>query len=168
MTTEDYAVKIARDWNVPASGSGFVTGFVVRTDFLDGYRVEEAGGRAHREYGIPAEKLDAFNDAEDSRPQAPARHMRQALWTPPAEADLAAIDDYGWAIDEEIADRTLGHIRLAAEFLRTVPKGGALIEQGEARKWRAANTAHVLVYRLRDETVEILRVHHDRQDGRPG
>ena len=34
VTTEDYAVKIARDWNVPASGSGFVTRFEVRADFL--------------------------------------------------------------------------------------------------------------------------------------
>lgn len=29
VTTEDYAVKIARDWSVPASGSGFVTQFGV-------------------------------------------------------------------------------------------------------------------------------------------
>ncbi len=63
VTTEDYAIKIARDWNVPASGSGFVTRFEVRRDFIDGYRVEEAGGRAHREYWIPAEDLDAFNAA---------------------------------------------------------------------------------------------------------
>lgn len=63
VTTEDYAIKIARDWNVPASGSGFVTRFEVRTDFLARYRVEEAGGRAHREYWIPAEDLPAFNAA---------------------------------------------------------------------------------------------------------
>lgn len=63
VTTEEYAIKIARDWNVPASGSGFVTRFEVRKDFLDGYRVEEAGGRAHREYWIPAEEMAAFNAA---------------------------------------------------------------------------------------------------------
>ena len=63
VTTEDYAVKIARDWNVPASGSGFVTRFRVRRDYLAGFRVQDAGGRAHREYWIPAEELDAFNAA---------------------------------------------------------------------------------------------------------
>jgi hypothetical protein len=63
VTTEDYAIKIARDWNVPVSGSGFVTCFLVRRDFLDRYRVEEAGGRAHQEYWIPAADLNAFNDA---------------------------------------------------------------------------------------------------------
>lgn len=63
VTTEAYAVKIARDWNVPASGSGYVTRFEVLKSFLDNYRVEEAGGREHREYWIPAEELSAFNDA---------------------------------------------------------------------------------------------------------
>jgi hypothetical protein len=63
VTTEDYAVKIARDWNVPASGAGFVTRFQVRTDFLEHYEVQDAGGRAHREYWIPADQLDAFNAA---------------------------------------------------------------------------------------------------------
>ena len=63
VTTEDYAVKIARDWNVPASGSGFVTRFEVRRDYLDGYAVQDAGGKAHREYWIPAEEMSAFNAA---------------------------------------------------------------------------------------------------------
>jgi hypothetical protein len=63
VLTQDYAVKIARDWNVPASGSGFVTQFKVRKDFLERYQVQEAGGQAHREYWIPAEDLHEFNDA---------------------------------------------------------------------------------------------------------
>jgi hypothetical protein len=63
VLSEDYAVKIARDWNVPASGSGFVTQFDVRKDFLDPYPVQEAGGRAHLEYWIPAEDLEDFNRA---------------------------------------------------------------------------------------------------------
>ncbi|TGX41375.1 ADP-ribosylation/crystallin J1 [Sphingomonas naasensis] len=63
VTSEDYAVKIARDWNVPESGSGFVTRFAVERAFLANYRVEEAGGLAHREYWIPAEDLPAFNAA---------------------------------------------------------------------------------------------------------
>lgn len=63
VTTEAYAVKIARDWNVRDSGSGFVTRFAVRKAYLDGYRVEDAGGRAHQEYWIPAEDLPSFNAA---------------------------------------------------------------------------------------------------------
>ncbi|MEZ5681926.1 MAG: hypothetical protein R3E14_11625 [Erythrobacter sp.] len=63
VTTEAYAVKIARDWNVPASGSGFVTRFEVLKSFLDQYEVQDAGGREHQEYWIPAEELAALNDA---------------------------------------------------------------------------------------------------------
>jgi hypothetical protein len=63
VLSEDYAVKIARDWNVPASGAGYVMRFQVRKDFLERYDVQEAGGRAHLEYWIPAEELDAFNTA---------------------------------------------------------------------------------------------------------
>ena len=63
VLSEDYAVKIARDWNVPASGAGYVTRFEVRKDYLDNYEVQLAGGRAHQEYWIPAEDMDAFNAA---------------------------------------------------------------------------------------------------------
>lgn len=60
VLTEAYAVKIARDWNVKASGSGYVTRFEVRKDYLDAHAAQEAGGRAHLEYWIPAEDLPAI------------------------------------------------------------------------------------------------------------
>lgn len=63
VLSEAYAIKIARDWNVPASGSGFVTRFKVQSSYLASYTVQEAGGRAHLEYWIPAEDIDAFNAA---------------------------------------------------------------------------------------------------------
>lgn len=63
VLTEEYAVKIARDWNVPASGAGYVTRFEVRREFIEQYEVHEAGGRDHREYWIPAEDIDVFNEA---------------------------------------------------------------------------------------------------------
>ncbi|CAN5840266.1 hypothetical protein BH11PSE6_BH11PSE6_02140 [soil metagenome] len=63
VLSEAYAIKIARDWNVPASGSGFVTRFEVKSSYLASYAVQEAGGRAHLEYWIPAEDIDAFNGA---------------------------------------------------------------------------------------------------------
>jgi hypothetical protein len=63
VLSEEYAVKIARDWNVPANGSGFVTRFQVKRSFIDRYQVQEAGGRSHLEYWIPAEELPAFNAA---------------------------------------------------------------------------------------------------------
>lgn len=63
VTTRDYAIKIARDWNVGASGAGFVTEFDVDVAFLAQYPIETAGGREHQEYWIPAGELPAFNAA---------------------------------------------------------------------------------------------------------
>ncbi|MBT0770453.1 hypothetical protein KIH74_16030 [Kineosporia sp. J2-2] len=61
VLTEDYAIRIARDWNVPASGAGYVTRFSVIKDYLDRYEVQQVGGRDILEYWIPAEHLDTFN-----------------------------------------------------------------------------------------------------------
>jgi hypothetical protein len=57
VLTEAYAVKIARDWNVNASGAGYVTRFSVRRAFLERYPIQDAGGVEHQEYWIPAEDL---------------------------------------------------------------------------------------------------------------
>ena len=62
VLNEDYATRIARDWNVKASGVGYVTRFDVRKSFLDEYDVQQAGGQTILEYWIPAEELDRLND----------------------------------------------------------------------------------------------------------
>ncbi len=61
VVNEKYARKIARDWNVKASGAGYVTRFEVRKSFLDRYDVHQVGGQTILEYWIPAEDLDDFN-----------------------------------------------------------------------------------------------------------
>lgn len=43
VLNEEYATKIARDWNVEHSGSGYVTRFEVRRAYLDRYGVRQAG-----------------------------------------------------------------------------------------------------------------------------
>jgi hypothetical protein len=61
VTNEAYATQIARDWNVKASGAGFVTKFEVDAYFLSRYQVQQVGGSIHTEYWIPAEELTEFN-----------------------------------------------------------------------------------------------------------
>jgi hypothetical protein len=61
VLNEEYATKIARDWNVKASGAGYVTRFEVEKQFLDRYEVQQAGGRTILEYWIPAEDLEELN-----------------------------------------------------------------------------------------------------------
>lgn len=61
VLNREYATTIARDWNVPASGAGYVTRFHVACSFLDRYEVHQVGGRDILEYWIPAEDLDQLN-----------------------------------------------------------------------------------------------------------
>lgn len=61
VLTEDYAAKIACDWNVKASGAGYVTRFKVRRMFLCRYPIQNAGGEGLQEYWIPAGDLAEFN-----------------------------------------------------------------------------------------------------------
>ncbi|HWB63623.1 MAG TPA: hypothetical protein VG603_08955 [Chitinophagales bacterium] len=62
MLNEEYAIQIASDWNVAASGSGFVTKFAVSSAFLKKYEVQNVGGHIHNELWIPADELEEFND----------------------------------------------------------------------------------------------------------
>jgi len=64
VLNEEYATKIARDWNArnSTSGLGYVTRFAVNADFLSKYEVQKVGGSSHLEYWIPAEELSAFNE----------------------------------------------------------------------------------------------------------
>ena len=62
VLNEDYAIMIARDWNVPSSGVGYVTRFRVESEFLRRYPVRQVGGKAIRELWVPAEELDEFNE----------------------------------------------------------------------------------------------------------
>lgn len=50
VLNEEYAVQIARDWNVKESGSGYVTRFEVDADFLERYEEQRVGGALHVEY----------------------------------------------------------------------------------------------------------------------
>src|SRR6266511_3899049 len=59
---EEYAVRIARDWNVKSSGGGFVTRFAIEREYLSTFDVHPAGGGEFTEYWIPADQLGVFND----------------------------------------------------------------------------------------------------------
>jgi len=61
VLNEEYAIQIARDWNVRASGSGYVTRFEVETEFLSRYEEQVVGAAVHRELWVPAEELQEFN-----------------------------------------------------------------------------------------------------------
>lgn len=61
VLNEEYARQIAREWNVPASGAGYVTRFTVKSEFLVKYPVQKVGSSIHQELWIPAEDVAEMN-----------------------------------------------------------------------------------------------------------
>ena len=61
VLNEEYARQIARDWNVKASGAGYVTRFALRREFAAGYPVQKVGSSIHQELWIPAESVAEMN-----------------------------------------------------------------------------------------------------------
>ncbi len=90
--------------------------------------------------------------------------MRRIDWSQPALDDLRAIN--GWLMKEatpDIALRTLTAIRTRARFLERFPDGGRR-HKGNVRILRVFRTQYLLLYRIDDDAVQVLRVRHDRQD----
>lgn len=61
VLNEEYARQIARDWNVPASGAGYVVKFAVRKSFVERYPVKTVGASVHQELWVPAQELLELN-----------------------------------------------------------------------------------------------------------
>lgn len=62
VTNAQYATEIAQQWNIKASGVGYVTRFTVKKAFMDGYEIQQVGAKHHTEWWIPAEDLEQLND----------------------------------------------------------------------------------------------------------
>ncbi|WP_315759856.1 type II toxin-antitoxin system RelE/ParE family toxin [Sphingomonas sp. Y38-1Y] len=89
----------------------------------------------------------------------------RVIWAPAARQDLGRIDDYLADRDAEFA-RVAGRAALtAAEFLSVNPFAGSPIARTR-RKWRVNGSPYLLVYRIRADIVEILRIRHEREDWR--
>lgn len=67
VLTEEYATKIARDWNTSDAASGYVgyvTRFTVPVSVLDRWPPQQgAAGQTFRELWVPSDELDDFNDS---------------------------------------------------------------------------------------------------------
>ena len=57
VVQKNFAVRIARDSNLPAIGAGFVTRFDVEAEYLKQFPEQAAGGQEHSEHRIPGERL---------------------------------------------------------------------------------------------------------------
>ncbi|MGO9648243.1 MAG: type II toxin-antitoxin system RelE/ParE family toxin [Terriglobales bacterium] len=85
-------------------------------------------------------------------------------WTPAAADDLQHIFDYLIAHDPRLARPTVISIRDAILSLKKFPRRGrpGLIEG--TRELLHGRLPHIVSYRVREETIEILHIWHPAQD----
>lgn len=91
--------------------------------------------------------------------------MRRLNWTVPARDDLRSVD--AWLTEEaspQIAMRTLAEILERARFLLDFPHGGRPFLDRQFRILRVFNTPYIIIYRIKGDAIDILRVQHERQD----
>jgi len=92
--------------------------------------------------------------------------MSEVIWSDTARSDLARIDDFLLAVDSRYAERVALQALLAGRFLSQFPSAGAIVD-GETRKWTISGTEYILLYEYREDGIDILRVHHGREDWWP-
>ncbi|MBW8911738.1 MAG: type II toxin-antitoxin system RelE/ParE family toxin [Sphingomonas sp.] len=89
------------------------------------------------------------------------------IWSRPAAADLFDIADYYDRIDPRLAIEIIDRVENApAPLLDNSRIGPVLDEEPEIRRWRIPGTPFLLLYAIRDETIEIRRVRHVASDWR--
>ena len=62
VTNQEYASQITKEWNIPSYGNGFVTEFILPTEYLSKFNIEKVGLDHHTELWVPAEELEEFNN----------------------------------------------------------------------------------------------------------
>ncbi|MDP2606427.1 MAG: type II toxin-antitoxin system RelE/ParE family toxin [Deltaproteobacteria bacterium] len=85
-------------------------------------------------------------------------------WTRPALADLVEAQNYIAKDNPSAAEAVAQRVWEAVNSLCNHPEIGRQGHVHGTREWPVSQTPYLVVYRLRDETVEILRVWHGRRN----
>jgi toxin ParE1/3/4 len=85
-------------------------------------------------------------------------------WTGRSLADVDDIKTYIRSGNPSAAARVFSAIKSTADRLRRFPQSGPPGRQPGTREIVVPGTPYLIVYRLRRNTIEILRVLHGRQD----
>jgi toxin ParE1/3/4 len=85
-------------------------------------------------------------------------------WTQPALADLIEIETFIEKESPEAAHAVAQRIWDASQNLSNQPLKGREGYVEGTREWVVNKTPCILVYRVQAEQIEILYVHHDRQN----
>ncbi|HXK04513.1 MAG TPA: type II toxin-antitoxin system RelE/ParE family toxin [Verrucomicrobiae bacterium] len=87
-------------------------------------------------------------------------------WTPAAAADLKAIHDYLREHEPQWARLTVIELRQGIQKLKQFPQIGRPGRAEGTRELLHERLPYIVVYRVRGEAVEVLRIWHPSQDRR--
>jgi toxin ParE1/3/4 len=85
-------------------------------------------------------------------------------WTHPALADLIEAQDYIARDNPSAAQALAQRVWDAAKNLCDHPGMGRIGHIAGTREWVVSDTPYIIVYRVKDESVEILRIWHGRRN----
>lgn len=88
------------------------------------------------------------------------------IWSTPSITDLLAIDEWlAQNADQRTSENNLDRIRKKARQLRDFPGSGPDVHNG-LRSVGVLTTNYILIYRIIDRGVEIVRIRHNRENWR--
>jgi toxin ParE1/3/4 len=93
--------------------------------------------------------------------------LRSLVWSKPAKLDFDRIWDWLEQIDSAAAQRNAIRITEAAERVARRPFIGRPGKIPEPREFSISRSNYILVYRVSDDTVVMLRILHERQQWPP-
>ena len=90
--------------------------------------------------------------------------MSRAIWSSPAQRDLAELDRFYRERDPRAATRMAEAAVAAGRLLAANPLLGSPVPERRIRKWRVARTPYLIFYRPEGEGIRILRLLHHARD----
>ena len=93
--------------------------------------------------------------------------MKSIVWTHPAQGDLNRIDDHYADFASNYAAKVSRMAVKSARQLLKFPHLGPPIGEDDVRKLSVAGTDFLLLYRVTETAIEILRIRHAREDWKP-
>lgn len=91
--------------------------------------------------------------------------MTTVRWTRAAQADLDKADHFYRKVDPDYSYRIGVAALEASKFLGAFPRAGAAFGRS-TRKWRVRSTDYLLIYRIKGDTIEIVRMRHAHENWR--
>ncbi len=89
--------------------------------------------------------------------------MSRLIWSPSSRLDLSTIRDFLAERDPRVARDTLRAVQRVVRRMLDYPRIGRAVQE-PFRVFGVRGTPYIVIYRLRDADVEIVRIRHGRED----